>query len=112
MLAGIAALPMPVAFSKKPSNRDLFWRMLRLAWRYRWGCARLVALQLVLLTVGLGVLALTGLAVDTIRYHASSGAKPPEWPFGAHPPVAWSPTTLVMLLGAAILALASVRGVL
>lgn len=86
--------------------------MLCLAWRYRRGCARLVGLQFVLLGVGLAMLALTGLAVDTIRFHASTGAKPPDWPLGLAPPGAWSPTALVMLLGAGILALAAFKGVL
>ena len=45
--------------------------MLALTWRYRWGCLWLIAMQLVLLGLGLVGLSLTGTAIDTLQYHAT-----------------------------------------
>lgn len=49
-----------------PSNSYLIRRMLELAWRYRWGCLRVIGLTLVLLMLEISGLGLLGLGVDYI----------------------------------------------
>ena len=46
----------------------LIRRLTGLAWRYRRRCLQVLGLQLVLLTLGLSGLSLTGLGIDYIRY--------------------------------------------
>ena len=93
-----------------PSNGQLVRRLLGLAWEYRLGCIKLLALQLsavALLPVGLGM---TGLAIDVVR-HAQNPATPkPHYPFGWQPPVSWSPLQVVSLLAGFVFVCALVRG--
>ena len=51
--------------------------MLGLGWQYRWGCIRLLLLQVLLLGSALGTLRLTGLGIDLIRWHAGAADRPP-----------------------------------
>lgn len=51
-----------------PSNSDLVWRLLAMAWKYRVGCVKVVLLQLALLALGLIGLSFIGLGIDHIRY--------------------------------------------
>ncbi len=102
------------------SNRELIRRMLSLAWLYRWGCIRIVALQATLLGFGMLGLGLMGVGVDYIRFRvagqaagtAASVAKPPHWPLGLQPPDDWSPAMVIGAIAAAILAFAAVRSFL
>ncbi len=55
-----------------PSNWQLIRRMLALAWCYRWGCVRVVALTLVLLTLEISALGLLGQGVDFIAWQWTS----------------------------------------
>jgi ATP-binding cassette subfamily B protein len=57
------------------SNWALVRRLFGLAWRYRLHCLRVLTIQLVLLTLGLGGLSLTGLGIDYIRHQVA--ATPP-----------------------------------
>ncbi len=88
-----------------------------LAWRYRWGCARILLIQLCLLTLGLLGLGLVGVGVDFIRFRIGAAVpgtlpKPPRWPFGLAPPAAWRDMTVLAAIGGAILLLAFVRATL
>jgi len=54
-----------------------------LTWRYRLGCIKVLSIQLVLLTMGLLGLSLTGLGIDYIRYQVQGGPFPSAssaWP--------------------------------
>ena len=62
------------------SNWTLIRRLLALSWRYRSGCIKVFALQVILLTVGVGGLGLTGLGIDYVRHQVQPGANPPRWP--------------------------------
>jgi ATP-binding cassette subfamily B protein len=93
------------------SNWTLLRRLLALARDYRWGCARLVALQLLLLGTSLGALALTGIAVDAIACYAQGRGDVPQWPLTLAP-ADWSPHAITAVLAAAVLALALARAVL
>lgn len=87
--------------------------MLGLVWHYKWGCSRIIAIQVILLSLGMLGLGLTGLAVDFLRHHVTGGAaKPPRWPFGWTPPPDWSPMTTLGAIALAILAFAATRSVL
>lgn len=62
-----------------PSNTDLVWRLLAMAWRYRAGCVKVIVLQLCLLGLGLLGLSFIGLGVDHIRFelhHAAGDGVP------------------------------------
>ena len=94
------------------SNADLIRRMLALAWRYRWGCLRLLALQGILLATGLAALDLSGVGIDVVLFHAKVAQRPPAYPLGLSPPVGWPALAEVSLISAVILLLAISRGAL
>ncbi len=60
-----------------PANWRLIRRLLGLAWQYRAGCIRVLALQTALLILGMLGLGLTGVGIDYIRYAARSVAPAP-----------------------------------
>lgn len=92
------------------SNWKLLRRLLALARDYRWGCAKLVSIQLLLLGASLAGIALTGIAVDTIACYAQGRGDVPEWPLNLVP--GWSPHAVTAVLAAAVLALALTRSLL
>lgn len=94
------------------SNWTIIRRLLDLSWRYRAGCIKVFVYQLFLLAMGLGGLGLTGLGIDYIRFQIQSTTKPPHWPFGFTPPVAWSPLTVLVAIAVVMLVLALLRAVL
>ncbi len=94
------------------SNRTLTRRLLSLAWRFRMGCLRVLMLQLVLLTLGLSGLSLTGVAIDFLYAQVMPGARAPHWPFGWSPPARWSPMLVLLALAVGVFGLALARGVL
>lgn len=102
---------MPIDPAAAPTTRRLLLRLGQLAWKYRLGCAQLLALQLVVLTLTLATFTALGLAVDVVRQHAAPGGPPLNWPAGLAPPADWSPRFTVAALAAAMLTLAAARGV-
>lgn len=73
-----------------PSNGELIRRLFALTWRYRLGCVKVLSIQLVLLTMGIGGLSFTGLGIDYIRHkvlHSPLAANhlhlalPEDWPW-------------------------------
>src|SRR5689334_25301872 len=72
------------------SNWVLVRRLFGLAWRYRLHCLQVLSIQLVLLTMGIGGLSLTGVGIDYIR-HKIEGTPleanrlhltlPADWPY-------------------------------
>ncbi|MBI2814654.1 MAG: ABC transporter ATP-binding protein [Opitutae bacterium] len=96
------------AAATPPDNRALVRRLFGLAWRYRLHCLQVLGIQLVLLTLGIGGLSITGLGIDFIR-HKVDGA-----PLGANPlhltlPDAWPPLGVLGLLAGLILLFALIR---
>ena len=83
-----------------------------MGWRYRRGCIRVLILQIILLTIGLSGLSLTGLGIDVIHSEIDADFSAPGWPFGFEPPIAWAAMSRIGLIAGVILALALVRAFL
>ena len=95
-----------------PGDSKVVLRLLKLAWRYRWGCIQVLTLQLVLLFMGLFGLALMGKGIDVIRHQVQSDTPAPTWPGGWAPPGDWSAMRQLFLIGGGILFFALVRNLL
>jgi ATP-binding cassette subfamily B protein len=94
-----------------PSNWALVRRLMALAGRYRAHCLQVLGIQLVLLTMGIGGLSLTGVGIDYIK-HRVDGT-----PLGANKlhltlPVTWPYWQVLALLAGGILLLAVGRAFL
>lgn len=78
---------------------------------YRWGCARLLVLQGLLLMTALTVLRLTGLGIDLVHHFADPERVPqPKIPFGFQLPANWPPLGQVALIAGLILVVELIRG--
>ena len=98
-----APLPTP-----EPGNGVLIRRLFGLAWRYRLHCLQVLGIQLVLLTLGIGGLSITGVGIDFIRHkleHAPLAANPLHLAL----PDDWPPLQVLGLLAGLILLFALVR---
>jgi len=91
---------------RKVSSSQLLRRLLRLAMEYRGPSAVVLLMQTVLVALSLSTLGLTGLGIDYLSSQVLKNADPPQWPFGLHPPAAWSPVNIITALSAAILMVA------
>ncbi|MGC4072024.1 MAG: ABC transporter ATP-binding protein [Nibricoccus sp.] len=113
-------MSVPPHIESPPSNWRLIVRMFGLAWRYRARCFQVLGLQLVLLTLGLSGLSLTGVGIDYIRHVLyDRGDLPAEKPilfpaakFGFELPRDWEPMRVIALIAGLILALAVTRALL
>jgi ABC-type multidrug transport system fused ATPase/permease subunit len=111
----MASEPEPRPAAGATSNWALIRRLTGLAWRYRRRCLQVLGLQLVLLTLGLVGLSLTGLGIDYIRFVlAERGSLPepaaaPHLPFGVSLPAGWEPLMALAAIAAGILGFALVR---
>lgn len=99
------------------TNARLIRRLFGLAWRYRARCVQVLSLQLVLLTLGLSGLSLTGLGIDYIRHvlgeRGVGQAIPfPEGKMGLNLPHDWAPLQVLLLVAGCILTFATLRAVL
>jgi ATP-binding cassette subfamily B protein len=81
----------PPSTAPGPSNAALVRRLFALAWRYRLHCLQVLAIQLVLLTLGIGGLSLTGVGIDYLKHRldgtpvagsAGGVALPADWHYG------------------------------
>jgi len=93
------------------SNGALVRRLIGLAWRYRMQCLQVLAIQLLLLTMGIGGLSFTGVGIDYIK-HKIDGT-----PLGTNTlhltlPEAWPYWQVLSLLAGLILLLAIGRAIL
>lgn len=98
--------------SQDVSNWVLVRRLLAMGWSYRRGSIRILVLQIVLLTIGLAGLSLTGLGIDVIHSEVEPAFKAPAWPFGLAPPAAWPSMGKIGVIAGAILLLALFRALL
>jgi ATP-binding cassette, subfamily B, bacterial len=113
-------MSVPPNTESTPSNWRLIARMFGLAWHYRARCFQVLGLQLVLLTLGLSGLSLTGLGIDYIRHVLSErGQGPggervpfPESKFGFDLPQDWPALKVIVLIAGCILGLAVLRAAL
>ncbi len=100
----------PATLGSPLDGGRLVRRLFGLGWRYRWPWLGVIALQLVLLTLGVSGLSLTGVGIDYIR-HVLQGTPVPALPFGVALP-AWPPLAVLALVAGGILVLAAVRSLL
>jgi ATP-binding cassette subfamily B protein len=108
-----AAAPTPAAPAPDYSNGALILRLLKLTWSYKYLCVQVLGLQLVLLTLGLMGLNLTGTGIDYLRHAVDASAAAPHWPVWLPEPAAGAPVMRgVWMLAGAILFFALVRSVL
>ncbi len=94
-----------------PPNARIVRRLLALSWQYRRDCLLVLGHQVLLLSLGLAGLGLSGLAVDVVRHALDPAAPAPAWPLVA-PPDAWTPTTVLLAVAAVVLAMAAARSFL
>lgn len=94
------------------SNADVIKRLLALTWRYRWGCVKLLALQGVVLALGMAVVALTGLGIDELRHALEGGASPSAAWMKRLGLEGWSVYRTILGISAMVLVVAIVRAVL
>lgn len=101
---------VPPNASPALSNWALIRRLFGLAWQYRRQCVGVLVIQLVLLSLGVTGLSLTGLGIDHIR-HVVEGTPAPAPKFGPALP-AWGPMEVLGLIAGTILVLAAARALL
>ncbi|MCF7687481.1 MAG: ABC transporter ATP-binding protein/permease [Cephaloticoccus sp.] len=111
--------PPPTTAAAVPSNGELIRRLFGLAWRYRLDCVEVVAIQLVLLTMGILGLSFTGVGIDYIRHivtparaDGTPAVAAPHLKFGIDLPLQWEPMNVLLLLAGIILGLAILRAAL
>jgi ATP-binding cassette subfamily B protein len=94
-----------------PSNGALILRLFGLAWRYRLRCLGVLGIQIVLLTMGLFGLGLTGVGIDYMRHKLGHT---PLLRNGLHLqlPDDWPPLKVLALLAAIMLGFALCRALL
>ncbi len=107
----MADAPQPITAAPALSNAALVRRLFALAWRYRLHCLQVLAIQLVLLTMGIGGLSLTGVGIDYIR-HKVDGTPLTANPLHVSLPDAWPWPRVLGLLAGLILVLAVARAFL
>ena len=86
----MSATPPSSTAAAVPSNAALVRRLFALAWRYRLHCLQVLVIQLLLLTMGISGLSLTGVGIDYIK-HKVDGTPlaanklhltlPADWPY-------------------------------
>ena len=91
---------------------ELVRRLLALAWRFRADCLWSLALNFLLLLLGIAGLQLLGVVIDVIRHALDPAVAPPVFPFGWHPPADWPALHVVTTLALAIVVQALLRAML
>jgi ATP-binding cassette subfamily B protein len=109
-------MPAPDPTAPDPtSDWRLVRRLMGLAWRYRLRCLQVLALQGVLLFLGLAGLFFTGHGIDYVKLvveaAATPGAPTPTFHLAGlpAPPASWPPLALIAAFAGCILALAVLR---
>jgi ATP-binding cassette subfamily B protein len=97
------------AASERSRQIELLGRLLRLAGGYWAECLGLLALQVVLLSLGLAGLAAAGWAIDYLRVTAQPGPSTFRFPFGWTPPPDWQPIQVLAVLGGIVCGAAALR---
>ena len=98
----------PRSLGAPQSNWAVIRRLFGLVWLYRRRCLEVLAIQLLLLTMGLAGLNFTGQAIDFIR-HQVSGTPLPSAGFRIAFPADWPPVAPVAVFAGLILGLALCR---
>jgi ATP-binding cassette subfamily B protein len=103
----------PAADPPPPDPRyttgNLVRRLLGLAWSFPRSFLLSLGLSVTLVLLGLAGLQLLGIVVDVIRHALDPSLPAPQFPFGWHPPAAWTPLHTVVILSGALALQALVR---
>ncbi len=94
------------------SNWELLRRLFGLGWRYRAGCVKLAALQMLRVAISLIGLSFVGLGIDVVRQAVDSNAAEPRFPLGWQPPSDWSAMQTIIAIAGGIAAFAAVQSLL
>ncbi len=94
------------------SNGAVVWRLLKLAWRYRWSCVLLLVMQFLLMASSVLIVQFGGLGIDLIRFHAGQITERPVVLFDRSLPDTWTPMMQVALAAGGIALSALVRTLL
>jgi ATP-binding cassette subfamily B protein len=94
------------------TNWSLIKRLLALSWNYRGACVKVLALQVILLTVGLAGLSMAGLGIDVIHHEVDPSYRSPNYPFGMELPAEWGSMAKIGFIAGFIFVLAAVRAFL
>jgi ATP-binding cassette subfamily B protein len=86
--------------------------MLALSWRYRWGCLKVLSLQLGVTLLTLAGLAATGLGIDLVHHFADPRHPLPSVVSRGLPLSGWPPLLIIAVMSATVLALGILRAVL
>ena len=78
------------------AKKKIFFRLLKLSWKYRAGCVKAILLQALLIILTITGLALLGIGIDYLRHFIDPEVKPPAWPLGFSPPASWG---ILLILG-------------
>ncbi len=90
-------------------KKQIFFRLLKLSWKYRAGCIKAILLQAFLIVLTLAGLALLGVGIDYLRYFIDPETKPPAWPLGFCPPESWGILLILCGIAAANILIAILR---
>jgi ATP-binding cassette subfamily B protein len=105
-------MPSLNANPSEASDWFLIRRLLALSWRYRWGCLRVLTLQVTMVALGIWGLGFTGLGVDEIRHAVGAAESVPHWPLGWAPPPSWTPWGRISFVAALVVGFAAIRAVI
>lgn len=89
--------------SKAPPAPSLFWRLMHLSWRYRWGVAVLLLLQALITASTLAGLALVGWGIDLARGRFDMARDPLATAFLGAKAAELSPQTALLVVGGGML---------
>ncbi len=94
------------------SNGAIVRRLLKITWRYKGGCIRIVLIQLALLAMGIFGLSFTGVAIDFMRYRLRASNAAPFSAFGLTVPSEMPTMQVIAVLAALILGMGLLRAAL
>lgn len=94
------------------SNGALITRLLRITWHYRVRCLQVLVYQLILLTMGLLGLSLTGVGIDYVAFITNQSNHAPHWPLHWQPPADWQPMAVIGFAAAGVAVLAAFRALM
>jgi len=95
--------------SEPLSDRELIYRMLAFAMRYRFECAILLLLQAMLLATAILAVQLGGFALDWVQFRLTKMPNEPPRFYGWSPPLGWADSTQMVALGLIMLGVGIVR---
>jgi ATP-binding cassette subfamily B protein len=103
----------PTGSERKDDSGRLVRRLIKYAWRYKGDCILILALQLILLALGIAGLGLVGAGLDVIAHAVAPEATlEPKFPFGLKPNPEWSPLEVIIATSLGIVVLALIRAAL